>query len=88
MDIFSSLICARCWSVTVLVEIILTRHGDLFILFVLLRVLRRAAGATVVGDLLVVVLIADAAQNAMPASDKSITDRSSFGRDQSRLGYF
>jgi uncharacterized membrane protein YcaP (DUF421 family) len=45
-----------------------------FFLFVLLRVLRREAGALGISDLLVVVLIADAAQNAMAGEYKSITD--------------
>lgn len=43
-------------------------------LFFLLRVLRRQAGAIGISDLLVVVLIADAAQNAMASEYKSITE--------------
>jgi uncharacterized membrane protein YcaP (DUF421 family) len=43
-------------------------------LFVLLRILRRGAGAIGISDLLVVVLIADAAQNAMASEYKSITE--------------
>src|SRR5687768_5068840 len=44
-------------------------------LFLLLRfVLRREAGTLGIADLLVVVLIADAAQNAMAAEYSSITD--------------
>lgn len=44
-------------------------------LFVLLRlVLRRVAGTLNLGDLLIIVLIADAAQNAMSANYTSITD--------------
>lgn len=42
--------------------------------FGILRVLRREAGAISVGDLLVVVLVADAAQNAMAGDYKSITE--------------
>ena len=43
-------------------------------LFFLLRILRREAGAIGISDLLVVVLIADAAQNAMASEYKSITE--------------
>jgi uncharacterized membrane protein YcaP (DUF421 family) len=43
-------------------------------LFALLRVVRREAGALGISDLLVVVLIADAAQNAMSSEYKSITE--------------
>jgi uncharacterized membrane protein YcaP (DUF421 family) len=57
-----------------LVEIILRGTAVYLLLFALLRVLRREAGAIGVGDLLVVVLIADAAQNAMASEHKSITE--------------
>lgn len=40
----------------------------------MLRVLRREAGALSVADMLVVVLIADAAQNAMGSEYKSVTE--------------
>ena len=43
-------------------------------LFIVLRILRREAGALGISDLLVVVLIADAAQNAMASEYKSITE--------------
>lgn len=43
-------------------------------LFFALRVFRREAGAIGISDLLVVVLIADAAQNAMASEYKSITE--------------
>jgi uncharacterized membrane protein YcaP (DUF421 family) len=43
-------------------------------LFFILRLLRREAGAIGLSDLLLVVLIADAAQNAMSSDYKSITD--------------
>src|ERR1044072_7246366 len=43
-------------------------------LFFLLRILRREAGAIGISDLLVVVLIADASQNAMAGEYKSITE--------------
>jgi uncharacterized membrane protein YcaP (DUF421 family) len=57
-----------------LVEIFL--RGTITYLFVLvvLRILRREAGALSISDLLVVVLIADAAQNAMASEYKSITE--------------
>ena len=45
-----------------------------FFLFLILRVLRRDAGALGIADLLVVVLIADAAQNAMASEYKSVTE--------------
>ena len=44
------------------------------LLFTVLRVLRREAGALSVADMLVVVLIADAAQNAMGSEYKSVTE--------------
>jgi uncharacterized membrane protein YcaP (DUF421 family) len=43
-------------------------------LFVVLRILRREAGAISISDLLFVVLVADAAQNAMASEYKSITE--------------
>jgi uncharacterized membrane protein YcaP (DUF421 family) len=43
-------------------------------LFVVMRILRREAGAIGISDLLVVVLIADAAQNAMASDYQSITE--------------
>lgn len=43
-------------------------------LFVVLRLLRREAGTLSISDLLVVVIIADAAQNAMGSDYKSITE--------------
>jgi uncharacterized membrane protein YcaP (DUF421 family) len=43
-------------------------------LFFILRLLRREAGVIGISDLLLVVLIADAAQNAMSSDYKSITD--------------
>jgi uncharacterized membrane protein YcaP (DUF421 family) len=45
----------------------------LFLLFIL-RILRREAGTIGISDLLVVVLIADAVQNAMSSEYKSITE--------------
>lgn len=43
-------------------------------MFVLLRVFRRQAGAVGIADLLVIVVIADAAQNGMAGDSKSITE--------------
>ena len=55
-------------------EIFLRGTVIYLLLFGILRVLRREAGAISVGDLLVVVLVADAAQNAMAGEYKSITE--------------
>ena len=55
-------------------EIFLRGTVIYLLLFGILRVLRREAGAISVGDLLVVVLVADAAQNAMASDYKSITE--------------
>jgi uncharacterized membrane protein YcaP (DUF421 family) len=55
-------------------EIVLRGTVVYLFLFVLLRLLRRGAGAIGISDLLVVVLIADAAQNAMASEYKSITE--------------
>jgi len=55
-------------------EIILRGTIVYLFLFVLLRILRRGAEAIGISDLLVVVLIADAAQNAMASEYKSITE--------------
>jgi len=51
-------------------------RGTIVYLFILLvlRILRREAGALSISDLLVVVLIADAAQNAMASEYRSITE--------------
>jgi uncharacterized membrane protein YcaP (DUF421 family) len=43
-------------------------------LFFILRILRRESGAIGISDLLLIVIIADAAQNAMSGDYKSITD--------------
>jgi uncharacterized membrane protein YcaP (DUF421 family) len=54
----------------------LVLRGSLVYLFIfaLLRVFRREAGALSIADLLVVVLVADAAQNAMAADYHSVTE--------------
>ena len=57
-----------------LLEIVLRGTFVYLLLFFVLRVLRREAGALGISDLLVVVLIADAAQNAMSSDYKSITE--------------
>jgi uncharacterized membrane protein YcaP (DUF421 family) len=60
---------------TPLLEIVVRGSLSYLILFALLRVvLRREKGDTSVTDLLVVVLIADAAQNAMADNYTSLTD--------------
>jgi len=55
-------------------EIILRGTIVYLFIFIVFRVLRRGAGALGIADLLVVVLIADAAQNAMANEYKSITE--------------
>jgi uncharacterized membrane protein YcaP (DUF421 family) len=57
-----------------LLEIVLRGTFVYLLLFFVLRVLRREAGALGISDLLVVVLIADAAQNAMSSDYKSVTE--------------
>jgi len=55
-------------------EIVLRGTIVYLFLFAVFRVLRRGAGTIGISDLLVVVLIADAAQNAMANEYKSITE--------------
>lgn len=55
-------------------EVVLRGTFVYLLLFFVLRVLRREAGALGISDLLVVVLIADAAQNAMASEYKSLTE--------------
>ena len=55
-------------------EIFLRGTAVYFLLFAFLRILRRESGAIGITDLLVVVLIADAAQNAMAGEYVSITE--------------
>ena len=57
-----------------LVELLV--RGSLMYLFilVLMRIFRREAGTLSIPDLLVVVLVADAAQNGMSASYRSVTE--------------
>ncbi len=57
------------------IELVLRGSLVYLVLFALLRfVLRRGAGAFSLGDLLMIVLLADAAQNAMSANYTSVTD--------------
>jgi uncharacterized membrane protein YcaP (DUF421 family) len=57
-----------------LVEIVLRGTLVYLLLFILMRVLRREAGALGISDLLVIVIIADASQNAMSSDYKSVTE--------------
>jgi uncharacterized membrane protein YcaP (DUF421 family) len=59
---------------TSILEIMLRGTFVYLFLFILLRIMRREAGAIGLADLLVVVLIADAAQNALGSDYKSITE--------------
>ncbi len=55
-------------------EIVLRGTLVYLFLFVVLRIMRRQAGGLNITDLLLVVLIADAAQNAMGSQYKSVTE--------------
>jgi uncharacterized membrane protein YcaP (DUF421 family) len=57
-----------------LAEVVLRGTLVYLFLFIILRILRREAGAVSIADLLLVVLVADAAQNAMASEYKSITE--------------
>ncbi len=57
-----------------ILEVVLRGSLIYLFLFIVLRVLRRGAGAIGISDLLVVVLIADAAQNAMGSQYRSVTE--------------
>ncbi|HEY3487536.1 MAG TPA: YetF domain-containing protein [Gammaproteobacteria bacterium] len=57
-----------------LVEIVLRGTIIFFFLFFILRIMRREAGALNIIDLLLIVLIADAAQNAMGKEYESLTE--------------
>ena len=65
---------ALFWPSTSLLEIILRGTMVYLFLFIVLRFLRRSAGAIGISDLLVVVVIADAAQNAMGSEYRSVTE--------------
>ncbi len=62
------------WPSSSLLEIILRGTLVYLFLFIVLRFLRRSAGAIGISDLLVVVVIADAAQNAMGSDYRSVTE--------------
>ncbi|MEP6636912.1 MAG: YetF domain-containing protein [Acidobacteriota bacterium] len=55
-------------------EIIFRGTVTYLLLFAVLRLLRREAGGLGIADVLVIVLIADAAQNAMSSTYKSVTE--------------
>jgi uncharacterized membrane protein YcaP (DUF421 family) len=75
MDIFQQIDWRSIFFPSVsVVEIFLRGTIVYLFLFFILRLLRREVGAIGISDLLVVVLIADAAQNAMSSDYKSITD--------------
>ena len=57
-----------------LIEIVLRGSILYLAMFALLRIFRRQAGAVGIADLLVIVVIADAAQNGMAGDSKSITE--------------
>lgn len=57
-----------------ILEMLLRGTLTYFVLFIFLRIFRRQSGAIGITDLLVVVVIADAAQNAMAGEYKSITE--------------
>ena len=57
-----------------LLEIVLRGSLIYLVLFAMLRVMRREAGGLGIADVLVIVLIADASQNAMAAEYKSVTE--------------
>lgn len=57
-----------------LIELVLRASGVYLICFTALRLFRREAGALGVADLLVVVLMADAAQNGLSADYKSVPE--------------
>lgn len=75
MDTFFQIDWKLVFTPTVNVAEIFLRGTVIYLfLFFVLRLLRREAGALGISDLLVVVLIADAAQNAMASDYKSITE--------------
>jgi uncharacterized membrane protein YcaP (DUF421 family) len=61
-------------SPSMILELVVRGTVIYLFLFIVLRVLRRSAGAIGISDLLVVVLIADAAQNAMGSEYKTVTE--------------
>ncbi len=57
-----------------LLEIFIRGTIMYWIMFALLRIFRRQAGSVGIADLLVIVVIADAAQNGMAGDSKSVTE--------------
>jgi uncharacterized membrane protein YcaP (DUF421 family) len=57
-----------------LVEIFIRGTIMYWVMFALLRIFRRQAGTVGIADLLVIVVIADAAQNGMAGDSKSVTE--------------
>jgi uncharacterized membrane protein YcaP (DUF421 family) len=57
-----------------LLEIFIRGSVMYLVMFVLLRIFRRQAGSVGIADLLVIVVIADAAQNGMAGDSKSVTE--------------
>ena len=57
-----------------LLEIVLRGTVTYLVLFAMIRVMNRGSGKVGLADLLMIVLIADAAQNAMASDYKSITE--------------
>lgn len=75
MNILPPIAWAEVFAPTVNPAELFLRGTIIYIfLLVILRVLRREAGTIGISDLLVVVLIADAVQNAMSSEYKSITE--------------
>jgi uncharacterized membrane protein YcaP (DUF421 family) len=67
-----------------LVELVIRGTVLYFAIFGFMRLFRRQAGALSMADLLVIVLVADAAQNAMASDYHSITEGSCWSRRSSR----
>ena len=57
-----------------LLEVIIRGTIMYLVMFALLRIFRRQAGSFSIADLLVIVVIADAAQNGMAGDSKSVTE--------------
>src|SRR5215208_6615872 len=57
-----------------LLEIFIRGTVMYLVMFALLRIFRRQAGSVGIADLLVIVVIADAAQNGMAGDSKSVTE--------------
>jgi len=57
-----------------LLEIFIRGSLMYWVMFALLRIFRRQAGSIGIADLLVIVVIADAAQNGMAGESKSVTE--------------